>query len=229
MEELVRPGPGTLNAFIEAWHGVRRPEYGIPPEQLAGRSLPGPLRAFYELAGRWPGLIGQNRLLQPAELEVVDGRVLFYVENQGVWLWAAAREGDDPAVWSRENSPGAPWEPEGEPLSRFLLQLVLFEAMWAATEGASAACLTAEELRLAVRPLRPLSLAPWRWPSYPSRFYAGEGVIALAGPNPSVWGTQPPDRYSLFLSARRTEALAYLAPLVGDAWEYYSPRDRGHR
>lgn len=114
VEDLDHPGPNTLHNFIVAWHGRRWPGYGIAPEQMGHGPLPRLLRSFYEFAGRWPGLISQNHLLGPTEIEELDGRLLLYVENQGVWLWATAEEGDDPAVWSRENVSGAEWEIEGE-------------------------------------------------------------------------------------------------------------------
>jgi hypothetical protein len=32
--------------------------------------------------------------------------------------------------------------------------------------------------------MRRLDLAPWRWPGEPTRFYAGEGLLAISSPNP---------------------------------------------
>jgi len=229
VEELAHPGPDILPRFLAAWHGPRQSGYGIPPAELAGRPLPKPLRAFYELAGRWPGLVAQNHLLEPAQLSVVDGWFIFYVENQGVREWATTAHGDDPPVWSRSCDPGASWEPEGELLSRFLVQLVLFETIWLAPEGASAPCLNEEQLRNALDPLRLLPLAPWRWPAYPAYFYAGRGVLATACPNATCGGATGAEYHDFSVGARRPDAIAYLASLVDETWAHYSPQDSNSR
>lgn len=50
-------------------------------------------------------------------------------------------------MWGRENVSNARWETEGEPLSRFLVQLAVFEAVMGAEAHASAAWFDPEGLR----------------------------------------------------------------------------------
>lgn len=148
-----------------------------------------------------------------------DGdKYVFYVENQAVYVWATDGDGDDPVVWGRFNKPGEPWLAEQEPLSRFLLQVVLFEAIMGTAHGASAASITLRQLEAAVAPLERLPLGCWRWPVEPSCFYAGADVLAFAGPN----GRSPDglvDTVSLFVAARSPIALSYLRDLAGIGWD----------
>ena len=56
------------------------------------------------------------------------GRLLFYVENQGVYQWSTLLEGDDPPVFGRYEGRGR-WAKEGVTLSEHLILMCLFEAV----------------------------------------------------------------------------------------------------
>jgi hypothetical protein len=183
------------------------------PEHLR---IPRPLRELHEFAGALPRLCAQNRLLPPDELGRDDGRLVFYIENQGVDWWATDLSADDPPVWVRGDEPRAEWELEGEPLSRFLAQVVVFEAIFGADHGASA-LLEESELSAALAPLSPLPFGPWRWPAYPTRFYRGDRLLAVTWPAYE-------DVVDVWIGGRDEEAVAYLDG-VADDWEYYSRRD----
>jgi hypothetical protein len=204
---------------LTEWHGQHSPDYGFPPEEI-GPGIPAPLRDFYEFAGRWPNVVAQNDLLAPDELERTDRLLTFYVENQGVYAWATELEGPDPAV--RGTWDGKEWLPEAEPLSRFLLQVVLFEAAFGASDGASAAWLDPKAHEALVSRFFALPLGAWRWPDYPTRFYARDDVIAIICPNRVP---DSDDFVSVTIGARNASGLAFLEDLVDRSWEYYSPRD----
>lgn len=102
----------ALCEFIEFWNGPRRPEYGIPAEELDTRPLPMPLRRLYEFAGHWPDREGwrgeftvtslscEDSLLSFSKLgSTPDGKLVFVDENQGCWNCRTLTEGDDPPVW----------------------------------------------------------------------------------------------------------------------------------
>src|SRR5205085_714636 len=95
-----------------------------------GRPLPGPLRWWYRRGGLRPGVLdGQNSLIGPDRLEVeADGKMTFYAENQGIYIWATLPEGDDPPVWGQFQG-FEPWAEEEVTLSGFLIQACLFEAI----------------------------------------------------------------------------------------------------
>jgi len=74
--------------------------------------------------------------------------LVFYVEEQGVWLWGIA-EGDwladDPPVWGRENEPGTSWFQDAQSVSVFLVQMLVMSAALAGPHTANAAWLPEDE------------------------------------------------------------------------------------
>src|SRR6266498_2684923 len=142
------PRLSGLERFLEFWLGPRRPEYGESPEKLARTELPGSLRRFYTFAGRWPPAFppyclnrfcGQDRFLplDPGPWGNVyrSGPYLVFVaENQGVWEVATLPSGADPNVWVSEDcshrTSNPTWRPLDNPLSHFLVTLVLQETMF---------------------------------------------------------------------------------------------------
>jgi hypothetical protein len=201
--------------------------------------MPAPLRRFYDVIRRWPDAIAQNVVLVPPELpplrqeawttRIDDGKLIFYVENQGVCEWATSREEVDEApVWIRGSTLGrelGTWEPEEPPLSAFLVQLLVFEAVMSATHGASVAWLDRSTLARVVEPLHHLPFGAWRWPSYPSEFYAGDRILAFVGPNPGPEETLGTAEYvSLSLGAIDADALVYLDDIAQPSWEWFSRR-----
>jgi hypothetical protein len=212
-----------LERLVVYWHGPSGPDDGYSDLDLGRNPLPLPLRRWYRYGGRRSGILShQNSLLGPDELELTaDGRLLFYVENQGVYLWCTACRGDDPPVWGRKNKGDEPWVEEEATLSGFLIQVCLFEAVsWAmhsACCGASASWVDQETLDRVTAPLKRVPLGDWRWPAYPNRFYTGKGTFAVICPN-GEWRGKP--GHTIWVGARTRGPLAYLKGIIGDAWEY---------
>jgi hypothetical protein len=215
LNTLVPPSASTLTRFLRAWYGDPRSDPGTSEPEVPA-FVPDPLRAFYRAADRWPEAVVQNRLLAPDELRCERGRFVFYVENQATYLWATEPSVEDPPVWGVENEPDVRWQKEDERLSRFLVQVALFEAVMGAEIMASAAWLDPPRLRELLAGLPELPFAPWRWPDYPTRFYAREGVLALVMPNRTP---ESPDYVSVQIAARDEAALRFLQPYIDDAWE----------
>ncbi len=187
---------------------------------MQGKLIPFPLRWWYQLTGRNDSIMsGQNKLLGPEEVELdQEGRLLFYVENQGVYLWSTTFDGDDPAVWGRFNESGFPWKKEEMLLSEFLIGACLFQAIMQAPFGASAACAEQSTLNEISAELTSLSLAPWRWPSYPSRFFARNGALMFVSPNDDNQGNKA---FSIWIGAKSEQPLAFLKPIVDEkTWEF---------
>jgi hypothetical protein len=217
LSNLLSGDNGAAELFLAGWHGdpVARP--GDHLRAVRELELPPPLAELYELAAKWPQAIVQNQLLWPPH--AVDDRILFYVENQGVYEWAT----DGADVWGRE-ADSEPWIEEEPTLVGFVLELFVFEAIFAASHGASIAWLTSERLSVVLAPLLQLPHGTWRWPDFPTSFYAGdEALLAVAAPNRT--SADPGDDFSVFIGARDDTALAYLDELVDDSWEYFSRRD----
>jgi hypothetical protein len=208
-----------LRQVAEYWHGPLGPGDSLTPGELEGKPLPVPLRRWFELAGRRTEILSwQNQLLGPDELKPVDdGRLLFYVENEGVYLWSTDPAGNDPPVWGRFNEPGEPWTPEGMTLSEFLIGVCLFEAIIQAPYGATAAWADQEVLKKLTAVLHPLSLVPWRWPAYPSQFYGRNGAFAFVCPNDDCQGQEA---LSIWVGAKTDQPIAFLRTIVDDRWEH---------
>ena len=233
-----------LEKLIRYWHGGFLPDHLRPEESLRNLRLPRPLRWLYERGADRSGFFSrQNQLLGPDDLEIVDGRLVFYVENQGVYLWAIEEKenrrdvpgqlrlpfmdehdsrpietnDEDPPVWGRFNGKNDPWELEEVRLSEFLIQACLFEAIQSAPHGASASWGNQDLLDRVTAPLKLVPLGAWRWPSYPHRFWAGGGTFVSACPNGIVDGELG---YSIWVGAKAEEPLQYLKVIVDKSWEH---------
>jgi hypothetical protein len=240
LEILAQPAPETVERFLTNWYGPPAAK-AAPPEPGGSTAMPAPLRLFYDVIQRWPDAIVSNVVLAPPELphlrkeawahtSIDDGRLTFYVENQGVCKWGTSpEEVDEARVWIRGSTLGGEidtWALEEPPLSAFLIQLVVFEAVVGATHGGSVAWLDRPTLARVVEPLHRLPFGAWRWPSYPSEFYAGDRILAFVGPNPGPDEVSATAEYvSLSLGAIDTDALVYLDCISQPNWEWFSRRD----
>ena len=145
-----------LERFIVFWLGPRQEEYGEPTESLSKLRLPEPLRRLYAFAGRWPSVTGrdemcekygwvsifstQDMLLRPSRLEWTDdGKVVFIVENQGVWSLATRTAGDDAPVWIDAEDVGIEkcdeWPKANDSLASLLTTFCLQELTFGARFG----------------------------------------------------------------------------------------------
>jgi hypothetical protein len=237
---LGEPPAQAMELFLASSHGPRAVE-PITSEPMGSTTMPAPLRRFYDVLGGWRKVVVQNVVLAPPETphlaeeqwataHVEDGKLVFYVENQGVCEWATSPEDTDEApVWIRGSTLGGDlddWELEKPPLSAFLLQLLIFEAIMGASNGVSVAWHDRQALAQVVEPLARPQTDPWRWPSYPGEFYAGDRVLAFAGPNPGPDETESTaENVSLALAALDSDALAYLDDLPHLDWDWFSRRD----
>jgi len=217
VEELREPSPLTYRRFLVEWYGKHRPDFGVPVAELI-EPMPRALRSFYTYAGRWPNVFEFNNLFGPDERGAdEDDKLVFCSENQGVCVWATEKEGGDPPVYVRGSIEIDPlereWHLEGEPVSRFLLQLILFEAALAAPFGASALAQPRDMVDRLLEPLSLLSLAPWEWPAHGTRFWAGDDIIAVVSPDPGGRTEE------VLIGARTPPAIDYVRGLPAEIWD----------
>ncbi len=164
----------ALARFLAEWRPLPRGPSLIPDV------VPRPLRRLHELADA-ASLARQNRLVPSAELTAGDdGKLIFYVENQGVCRWATTA-GDDPPVWIAFDGKdaGTRWTYEVPRLSAFVLQLAIFETAMSSEHG-RIEMLDREAAIGLEQALVELPLPSWSWPWSPSRFFANEHVVALS-------------------------------------------------
>ncbi|GAA4606663.1 hypothetical protein BJY16_005941 [Actinoplanes octamycinicus] len=164
----------ALREFLTGWYADVEAE---PPGEEPPIELPEPLRAFYELAARKPILYGtQDQIRRPEELEYDEdfGGVPIADESQGCWTRVINVDADDPVVYEDG-------EPDAEPLSGFLLQFALIEAVMSAPYAAQAE-LTEGECDRFLERLIPVPLAPARFPADPTRIFVAPGIVAITFP-----------------------------------------------
>ena len=213
---------GVLQQLVDYWHGPIEPDDGMSDAELAGLSLPLPLRWWYRWAGRRTEVMsGQNLLFQPRQeppsyrqLAVENGHLRFYIENQGVYEWSTLPHGDDPPVFGRHNCRG-PWEQENVTLSEHLILACLFEALIShAKYGASSAWLEEQKFAEIVKRIPPVAIGPWRWME--TRFFAARGAFMSATEH-EFDGTKG---YAVWIGAKTEQPIQFLKPYLDDDWEY---------
>jgi hypothetical protein len=206
VRELFDVGPDSLERFLVGWYG--EPDRS-PGSLFAGvESVPPPLRRWFETTAAWSKLLtSQNVMLAPKRMWTEDGKRVFWVENQRVWLWGIDPAGDDPAVYDRPNNGGEAWSATGVSLSAFLLQVAVFEAIMGAREPAFAGVVASPELTAVLAPLRALPMPDWRWPAAGHRLYAGDGLLAFIGPEPAADETpQTATHHQVWLATREPDS-----------------------
>jgi hypothetical protein len=223
---LTRPADEAVRGFMERWHGATPADHALRASVRLPRVLADFYRAYGTAADAW--LV--NRLQAPDDLrqdEEDAAFLVFYVEEQAVYLWAIRKEdldADDPPVWCRENEPGRPWVQDAPSMSVFLVQMLVMSAALSGPHAACAAWLSREDTEAALGGLRQLDLPPWHWPGYPARWYAGVDAVAFTCPNWAPGSGEDPE-LSVWVSALSDDGVRFLAPHISNAWEYYSPRD----
>lgn len=212
----------AIDCFLAEWYGPWAPEFGLPDRDV-NQLWPRPARPlawWYSRYGARPGIITYNHLIGPSDqwsqepdAPALGSRRSFLAENQGVYVWAYSLDGDDPDVWLCPNEAGGEWKKEGEALSGFLLQLLLWESSGPISTSADwidAACY--DRLR---EELDRLPLAPWHWPAWKTEFFARDDVIAVG--YPTVEGDQTFHVQITAKSPTLVDQLRRLVPI--DHWD----------
>lgn len=183
---------------------------GIPsaPSEPEGAKIAPPvLRALYQSTAEG-NVCSQNRIVSADALALENGsdRLTFYVENQGVCIWATELLGNDPPVFVRSNEWNAPWRKESDSLSAFLIQMLVLEATFGAPFGASHDGLDARAMAKLAKRVLSLPLAPWI--STRTRFFGSEGVIGFAYPEGA--------NFAVWLGAKERERFEPIGELIAD-------------
>jgi hypothetical protein len=222
-EILARPAPEAWRGFLREWYGIDGSSATSPQV-----GMPRALRDFYEFVGTAEQAFAINEVLAPEDIWADTGHLVFYVEEQGVWLWGIAERdwlADDPPVSGRENEPGTTWLQDAPSVSVFLVQMLVMNAALAGPHTANAAWLPEAEAERVLGDLSQLALPPWHWPGSPTKWYAGEEKVAFTAPNIVPGQHASGEPLSVWISAVSEEAITFIEPHLSDGWDYYSPRD----
>jgi hypothetical protein len=208
----------VLQQLVHFWHGPIKPGDGMTDAELAGQPMPMPLRWWYRWAGKRSEVMsGQNFLFEPRDehhkyrqLAVEDGRLNFYIENQGVYHWSTLPDGDDPPVFGRYKGTD-PWEQENVTLSEHLILACLFEALTGAEYRAWTDWLDEKKFAEIVARVCPVAIGTWRWMGF--RFFAGQGAFMCAGESLEFDGRM---WRSVWIGAKTAHPLQFLRPYLDD-------------
>lgn len=180
-------------------------------ETRLGVPLPAAVREAYRLFGRRDDLTRtRDELLEPKQLYVHDGLLVFRDEDEGAARWGVETSGDDPPVMIRADlgdEEAERWEPWLDRFSLACVEMVLSESLHA--DGELADYREADEDDLEVLE---------RYPRLPITEYpAGEipGTRWFAGPDVIIREDQ---RAWLTVRARTAGALAAVCDDFGDGW-----------
>jgi hypothetical protein len=205
---------GALRGFLTAWFADVPAGTTAAPDG-SSRGLPRALAALYETAaGRREPLGGFNRIFTPNQFQVADdGRVVFGIECEGVWKVMMDPAESDPAVVYDDLGAGP--VAERERLAGFLMQFSVCDAAIGSPYGAWGFA-HEEGLRQLVGAagLRPIPLAPLRWPADPTHLYVGAGVAVAAA-------RMEPDAFQIYAGARQRAALLPMRDASFE-WEHFT-------
>ncbi|WP_369185834.1 hypothetical protein [Streptomyces sp. Y1] len=224
MEELRNITSESLNRFLTRWYGS--PDLPISTNEESAL-MPPPLRLWHETTSRWSApTVTFNHPLGPNELEIEDGKLVFWVENQGCWTWSTDISGGDPMVFDRRSGPEPEvWIPTGESLSEFLLHATVFEAIAGAPYQMYATNVTEESLSQIICDLHPLPLPRWRWPSEDVRILFGSDLLAQVSNSVAGGSEIAAPRYDVSLASPYSGALARFSEIADIAWKHYVPTE----
>lgn len=206
--------PGLLR-FLRTWYGAQK-----SPNAILGKSPDAPreLVEWHEISAQWGGAITSHNYAIPlAELAAEDGKIPFWVENQGTWVWAFDPNNEDYSVYEREPSDEpTPWRRTGERLSDFLIHATILEAVLGAPATKVAQGVAADWL-WSVEGSHELPFPAWNWPARGSRILFGENWLALTHPS-----EYPETGHDITLAARTPDNLSWAEDILGVEWNSYS-------
>ncbi len=213
-----------LKDFVAEWHAPLKDGDGYTAEEVdaaerrLGLKLPLALREYYLLAGQREDLVAkQNFLVSPDELEIEEGLLEFYCENQGVVHWGVNPDDlhlpDPPVYLNDDGLYGGERENirQNETLSEFVLQMLVLETACFTEMGGNAAGDT-NTAGIVQANFKPLGLPIWSWPKY-SRLYGRDDVLVELdqGDDKNCW---------VWVAALTKEALHEAVKLLNLEWEY---------
>ena len=198
----------AIRQFVAHWHRPLAPEDGVLLEDIleaeSWSDVPVPLalQEWYLLGGRRSDLnAALNYLLSPAQLEVSDEHLVFFVENQAVVRWGI-RVSDlarvDPPVYLDDDFsvPTAPpshqWILENTMLSEFLLQMIMMHTLVRnspSQEHCVSGCaeIDASTLEQIVTLFPRFELPLWHWPRYPTQFFGNDEILLMVDGSLWLW------------------------------------------
>lgn len=184
-------------------------------EKRLGFRLPGALREFYRTAGKRDDLnCAFDQLLLPEELEVREGQLLFYEENQKVVVWGmevGAAAGDDPLVYEAEPAEPIVWESTQGRLSDFLRMMAYWQGVNGGMRYSGIVVTNQQVLDEVLRLWPPVPLASQAWTDMRLLCRDGQVLCALEDAEGGI---------ELFAAGRTKKEFLAIEKALGLEWDY---------
>jgi hypothetical protein len=177
VDELDIVTSASLGQFVRRWYGLPdRP----PVDLTLPVDLPAPLADWYRIAARRSVPLSRDHAFYPPEgLDERDGVTVFWEDHQRTEAWGYPAGRPDPPVYERTD--GQSWLPTGISLTRFLVYIAVYEAVYAPIHGLVRLAAKPDELDAVLGQLRPLDDPLWEWPTPGLRYYGDEDLLAHGG------------------------------------------------
>ncbi|WP_152514238.1 hypothetical protein [Nocardiopsis valliformis] len=190
-----------LELFLREWYGTPT---GKPINETLAREIPEPLRRWHELYQLWETRIThQNHAIPVNELAPERGKIPFWSENQGNFLWAFDPENPDSKIYEYQSDNS--WRGTHVDISRFLDVSTVNEAAYGSpikkffeTRDPWNLFFSVEALQIA-----PLKLG---WPHPESRTVLGSDWLALVDPGLN------PGTYEVIIASKSERSLRKFMP-----------------
>jgi hypothetical protein len=174
-------------------------------EARLGFALPLALKEWYLLAGRRRDINHTQDALVPIEHLRLDGKwLVFYMENQGVVLWAVA-------IWDLQHLDPPGWMLADEAcfqdtntFSDFIFQMVLQQTLWLAPFHGMA-FMALDTMVIIDGHFARWDSSDWHWPSYPTRRYGDKDTLIVTCGSTDI-----------FVATRTKQAFDYVDTLLSN-------------
>ncbi|WP_461012105.1 hypothetical protein [Streptomyces capparidis] len=203
-----------LLRFLREWYGTPKTSSA---RLKATPETPKELVEWHKISAQWGEIITSHNYAIPLpDLAAEDGKIPFWVENQGTWIWAFDPNDEDHPVYEREPSDEpAPWKRTGERLSEFLIHATVLEAILSAPVTKVAQGVQADWL-WSQKGSTNFPFPAWNWPAHNSHIVSGENWLALVHPS-----DDPEAGQDVTLAAVAQDNLAWADNLPGIKWRSY--------
>lgn len=189
MDELDSVTAESLATFIPRWYGP--PDLPVSVRRYPG-ALPAPLVTWHRLAGRWSVPLCRDHVMVPPErIETDDSHAIFWHAPDGSDIYAYA---PDEHVYERADN--ITWQSTGVTLSRFLVYIAVYEAVYAPLHGLVR--LDGAVREVLDRRLVPLADPLWTWVGDGGQWYADDDFLAHATADRVVVSARHRDALSRF-------------------------------
>lgn len=184
-----------LQSLIAVWYPPVESDAGYSEDEVQaaearlGMRLPAALREWYLAFGKrrevWSR---QDMFLSLGDLDIDEGQLVFYAENQGVTRWGipvSELTVEDPPVMVDTDHAGGEWLQQSASVSGFALEMLVSalkfsyaNCCWANGEN------NLEALQLIEAYYPRIPFPDWHWPAHPTRFYGDDQVIIETNGHP---------------------------------------------